>query len=84
MSFKQSSNTMPINIPNTRQMSFSTTNVSVDLDTIHFSPPELRDRVESLPYLHPDLQERIEISKSLPNLKIENFRNYQNRPYGSG
>lgn len=54
------------NVPNYRSP-------SVDLDTIHFSPPELRDRVETISWKHylNDRIETIPISKSLPNMSIK-------------
>jgi len=46
---------------------------SADLDTIHFSPPELRNRVETISWQE-HLKDRIEtisMSKSLPNMSIK-------------
>ena len=60
--------TSPIKIPPTRSH-------SSDLDHIHFSPPELRNRVEyvPVPIVPPEFQHRIEyLSKSMPNLKFKN------------
>ena len=56
--------TNPISIPRTSRSSSL-----VDLDIIHFSPPELRERVETTPNspVPDEMFHRIEnISKSLP------------------
>lgn len=64
----------PINIP---KRSHSCT-PQVNLDNIHFSPPELRDRVEQATTLHPDIQARVQ-SYSMPNIKIKQKIRYQER-----